>query len=324
MTSERNGTRHRPTSKLPSFATVFLAARYPGILLAVLAILFVAAFRPHALAAEDTAELSRQAAAAMRAQKFAEAETRYRKLAELEPANPMWRMNLGLALYSAGRYAHAVAEFEAFLKAKPEPGPVHLLLGTSLLKLSRPCPAIAMLEKAVQWNKDRSSLELADAYYGCKRFERAARTYEAAARTATAGAASNRAISRQAAHCYWQARLYPDARRIFQTLEPEFANEPEFQYEFGDTLARMDGPEAGLPYLEKAVAAKPALIAARGELGKALLATGDAAGAIPHLEAAARNDATLLLPLSRAYRGAGREADAERTQKEYRQRVNGK
>lgn len=271
------------------------------------------------LLAEDTAELSRQAAAAMRAQRFAEAEARYRKLVELEPVNPMWRMNLGLALFSAGRYANAVPEFEAFLKAKPEAGAVHLLLGTSLLKLGRPCPAIAILEKAVQWNQDRPMLELADAYYGCKRFERAARAYEAAARTSR-----NPAVSRQAAHCYWQARLYPDARRIFQTLEPEFANEPEFQYEFGDTLARMDGPEAGLPYLQKAVAAKPELLAARGELGKALLATGDAAGAIPHLEAASRNDATLLLPLSRAYRAAGREADAERTQKQYRQRVNEK
>jgi tetratricopeptide (TPR) repeat protein len=318
MTSASGKNWRGPAPTRPSFpATCFLSARFLAFPLAVT--LATVSLNITRLRAEDTPELSRQAAAAMRAQRFAEAEASYRRLVELEPGNPMWRMNLGLALYSAGRHAHAVPEFEAFLRANPEAGPVHLLLGTSLLKLGRPCPAIAILEKAVQWNHDRSILELADAYYGCKRFERAARTYEAAARSSR-----DRAVARQAAHCYWQARLYPDARRIFRTLELECANEPEFQYEFGDTLVRMDGPEAGLPYLQKAVAAKPGLIAARGELGKALLAIGDAAGAIPHLEAASPHDAALLLPLSRAYRGAGREADAERAQEEYRRRIREK
>ncbi|MBL8227967.1 MAG: tetratricopeptide repeat protein [Bryobacterales bacterium] len=265
--------------------------------------------------AQDAVELSQRAASAMRSQRFGEAETLYRKLISLDPSNPMWRMNLGLALHSNGRFAPAIKEFEAFAKARPQAGPVHLLLGTAHLKLGQACAAIPPLEKAAGWNKERSQLELADAYYACKRFERAARTYEAV---------GTRAAARQAAHCYWQARLYPDAKRIFQTLEQAFDREAEFQYEYGDTLARVDGPEAGLPYLRRAVDAKPALIAARGELGKALLATGDAAGAVPHLEAASRGDATLLLPLSRAYRESGREAEAGRVLKEYRTKTEAK
>ncbi len=56
----------------------------------------------------------------MRAQRFTEAEALYRKLVALEPANPMWRMNLGLALYSSGQFAKAAPELEAYLKAKKE------------------------------------------------------------------------------------------------------------------------------------------------------------------------------------------------------------
>ena len=266
------------------------------------------------LLAQDPATLSSQAGAAMRAQRFTEAEALYRKLVALEPANPMWRMNLGLALYSSGQFAKAAPELEAYLKAKAEPGPIHLVFGTALLKGGKACPAVTPLEVAVRWDKERAKLPLADAYFGCKRYALAARAYEAA------GAGS----ARRAAHCYWQARLYPDAKRLYQTLEAAHLGDAEFQYEFGDTLARTDGPEAGLPYLRRAVEAKPALIAARGELGKALLATGDAASAIAHLEAGAAADPALLLPLSRAYRSAGRTADADRVQQQYRQHMGAK
>lgn len=266
------------------------------------------------LLAQDPAVLSSQAAAAMRAQKFDEAESLYRKLAALQPANAMWRMNLGLALYSAGQYEKSVPELEAFHKSKPEPGPTHLVLGTALLKLGKSCPAVTPLETAARWNKERSTPPLADAYYGCKRFALAARAYE------SAGPQS----ARRAAQCYWQARQYPDAKRLYVGLEQSHANDAEFQYEFGDTLARTDGPEAGLPHLRRAVDANPSLIAARGELGKALLAAGDAVSAVPHLEAAAASDPVLLLPLSRAYRGAGRAADAERAQQRYRQQMGAK
>ncbi|MCS7024150.1 MAG: tetratricopeptide repeat protein [Bryobacteraceae bacterium] len=271
------------------------------------------------LLAQDAAVLSQRAAAAMRGQRFDEAEKLYRQLVALEPSNPMWRMNLGLALHSSGRFSQAISELEVYLQARPQPGPVHLVLGAAYLKLRQPCQAIAPLEKAMQWNKSQTELELADAYYGCKRFEAAARAYEAASRSSR-----RKDIARQAAHCYWQARRYEEARRLFQTLETEYWRQAEFQYEYGDVLARLDGPEEGLPYLRRAVEANPKLTAARGELGKALLALGDAAQATPHLEAASQQDVSLLLPLSRAYRALGRLADADRTLQQYRSQVTTK
>ena len=266
----------------------------------------------------DRTLLSQQGAQAIRERRFPDAERAYRQLLKVDPANPLWHMNLGIALHSAGRYADAVPELQLFLQAKAQPGPMHFLLGLAQLKLSRACDAIGPLEKARTWDIERAIIELADAYYGCRRFAPAARTYEAALGTKHQSAA----VARQAAHCYWEARQYPDAQRLFASVRGQFSQEAEFNYEYGDTLVRVEGPAAGVPYLERAVTKRPELLAARGELGKALQGLGRDQEAIPHLEAAASADSTLLLPLSRAYRETGRTADAARTQAEYRSKVS--
>ena len=67
--------------------------------------------------------------------------------------------------------------------------------------------------------------------------------------------------------------------------------------------------------------AAPDLIPARGALGRVLMELGLAAESIPHLEAATSTDATLLLPLSRAYKATGRASDAARAETEYRRKV---
>lgn len=268
--------------------------------------------------APGPAVLSQQGAQAIRERRFADAERAYRQLVKLEPANPAWHMNLGITLHSAGRFTEAVPELQSFLKAKPQPGPMHFLLGLARLKLLQPCDAIAPLEKAKAWNAEQTVVELADAYYGCRRFALAASTYEAALATRH----KSPAVARQAGHCYWEARQYTDAKRLYSSVAASFAEDADFNYEYGDTLVRLEGPAAGALYLERAVTKNGDLLAARGELGKALLALERPQTAIPHLEIAAKADPVLLLPLSRAYRAAGRTADAERTQAEYRRKVS--
>ena len=80
--------------------------------------------------------LSQQGAQAMRDGRFADAERIYRQMLKEDPNDPRLRMNLGLALHSRHRYSDAVSEFRAFLKANPQPGPAHLMLGAARLK---PC-----------------------------------------------------------------------------------------------------------------------------------------------------------------------------------------
>jgi predicted Zn-dependent protease len=270
------------------------------------------------LFAETVASLSQSGATAMREQRFADAEKSYRELRRREPSNPMWRMNLGVVLHSAGRYAEAIPELEAFVKAKAEPSPAYLLIGLSHLKQGQFCQAVAPLTVARQWNAQRTILDLADAHRGCGEHEFAARAYEAAVTFVTS---DKRTLIRQAAHEYWLARNYADAKRLLQSIASHYAEDPEFNYEYGDTLVRTDGPEHGLKYLLQSATAAPDRYAARAEAGKALLSVGRVQEAIPHLEAGSRADATVLLPLSRAYKAVGRTEDAKRVEAEYRSKL---
>jgi tetratricopeptide (TPR) repeat protein len=326
--------------------------------------------------------LWQQAARAMREARFEDAERIYRQLLKSSPNDPKLRLNLGLALHSRGDYAAAVPELMFYLKSYPAPGPVHLVLGASLLKIHKPCEAIPVLQKARAWREDPQVLvELGDAYFGCRRYAEAASIFEALGdspkalqgaglsyarlgRTADAQRAFDRLASlppsaelhellaevksaqsrhqealqsleaalrlapgdsrlhRLRARALWRAGRYTDAGSAYRELAPRWSHDPEFNYEYGDTLLRTEGLDRALPLLEKAVRAAPDLLPARGALGRALVQAGRYQEAIPHLEAASSLDATLLLPLSRAYRASGRLKDAQQAERQYKERMN--
>ncbi len=274
------------------------------------------------LAQQDAASLSAQAAAAMRAQQYAEAVRVYRTLTTQDASNPAWRLNLGMALFYAGDYANAAIELLEYTRVRPEPGAGHLFLGVSRLKLQQPCEAIEPLETALRWPERPQSrwTELADAYQSCKRWEPAAKAYAEAAKAGPA--ADQPALLRQSAHCWRIAHRYDMAKPLFAALEPHYGGKAEFQFEYGDTLMRLDGAAAGLPWLQKSAATDPSLLPARSALGRALLELDRPADAIPHLEAAAKAEPALLLPLSRAYRALGRSAEAARAEAEYKKRMS--
>lgn len=241
--------------------------------------------------------LSAEGAQAMRAGRFAEAERIYRQLVKQSPEEAGWQGNLGLALHSQGKYRQAVEALESSLKLRPAPG-LAAVLGIDYLKLGDACRAITPLEES-------NRLEaLADAYAGCKRYRQAAQLYEKLAKPRLAG------------HAYWQARDYADARRVFASIASQHGNEPDFRFEYGDTLLRSESAESAIPILEGAIS----LIQGRAALGKAYVEVKQFENAISHLEVAVSADPDLLLPLSRAYRATGRTAEAERALSEYRKR----
>ncbi|MBL8213075.1 MAG: tetratricopeptide repeat protein [Bryobacterales bacterium] len=257
-------------------------------------------------------------AKAMREGRYDEAARLYRQMLKDHPNDPRLELNLGLALFSGKRYKDAAPVFDRVAKALPAPGPVHFMGGVSRLKLQQPCEAVPLLEKARQWQGTVMVLtELGDAYAGCKRYREAAKTYTEASRQRP----GDPALPRAAARAYWQAREYEPAKPLYASVAVKFVSDPEFLYEYGDTLARTGGAEEGLPYLEKAVAGAPDLAPARGALGRALVEVEKYADAVPHLKAAAGTDATLLLPLSRAYKGLGKKEEAAAAEAEYRKKV---
>jgi predicted Zn-dependent protease len=267
---------------------------------------------------QDLSSLSQRGERAMREGDFSTAVNTYRDLAVKDPRNPNWRMNLGLALHSAKRYAEAIPEFNAFVKAQPAPGPVHFLLGLSHLKLNQPCPARNVLELAFRWNPAQVRLDLADARAGCKLWEPAARLYIEHSKLHP----KDQRLQRQIAHCLWQARLYSEALPYFRGIEAQYPTEAAYHFELGDTIARASSAKEAIPALETAVSLDPNLLPARAELGKAYLATNQPAKAIPHLERAAPTNPELFLPLARAHRALGNLEEAKRYELEYRAKLN--
>ena len=271
------------------------------------------------LMAQDIPHLSSEGAAAMRAKQYPAAVRAYQSLVAKDSANPMWQLNLGMALYYSANHSAAARALEDFIRAKPQPGPAHLFLGVARLKLKQPCEAIAPLEAALQWPERPQSrwAELADAYQGCKRWELAAKAYAEASKLEP----KETRLARQSAHCWRMARRYDLAQPLFAALVVNYETNAEFQFEYGDTLMRLNGAEAGLPWLEKSVAADATLLPAQAALGRALLELNRPADAVPHLELAAKVDPALFLPLSRAYRALGRTAESARAEADYKSRI---
>jgi tetratricopeptide (TPR) repeat protein len=117
-------------------------------------------------------------------------------------------------------------------------------------------------------------------------------------------------------------RLNQDLAGAQAALEAALREQPEAalaSYLLGDVLLARQQPEAAIAPLEKAVRLDPGLAHAQGALGRAYALVGRAAEAVPHLEKAlpVDEDGSLRLQLARAYRAAGRDADAERTLAEW-------
>jgi predicted Zn-dependent protease len=89
--------------------------------------------------------MSHRAKQAMTEGQFDEASALYAKLVRAVPDNPGFRLDLGLALHSAGRYGEAVAQFEVFLKHQPDSTPAWLPLGLDYMKLERASEAVRPL-----------------------------------------------------------------------------------------------------------------------------------------------------------------------------------
>jgi tetratricopeptide (TPR) repeat protein len=85
-------------------------------------------------------------------------------------------------------------------------------------------------------------------------------------------------------------------------------------------LVRRGEYEAAKPWAQQSVEAAPNAFVARNALGQILLETGDIEGAIRELEAGVRlatDSPAMHFSLARAYRRAGRHADADREQAEF-------
>ncbi len=155
------------------------------------------------------------------------------------------------------------------------------------------------------------------------------------------------------ARYFMAARMGPAALNAYETLANRFPDAPNVHYAFGiflmaeqpdaaiaefkrelaitpqhvqakvqiaSALIRRGDFEGAKPWAQQAVDAAPTDFIARNALGQSLLETGDVAGAIRELESGVKmapETPVMHFALARAYRRAGRGAEADREQAEF-------
>jgi tetratricopeptide (TPR) repeat protein len=98
----------------------------------------------------DPAAIAQQARAALASGEYDRAANLYRDLCRQVPSEPGLRLNLGIALYSGGKYLEAIAELERVLRQNPQIQPAYLFLGLSRLRAGKADAAIAPLTRALE------------------------------------------------------------------------------------------------------------------------------------------------------------------------------
>jgi tetratricopeptide (TPR) repeat protein len=123
-------------------------------------------------------------------------------------------------------------------------------------------------------------------------------------------------IQKEIATSLYLAGDYKSAAPLFLQFQPMT---PDLNYMEGDSLLHLEEPDKAIRYLEAALRAEPKLLPARASLGMAFARAGQAAKAIPFLEAAAAidEDGSVTYQLSRAYQAAGQPARANQALEKY-------
>lgn len=279
----------------------------------------------------------------MRLDRPLDAARTYERALKLAPKDPLLHMNLGLAYLKLENYGAAKQHFAVTVSARPEnaqarqllattqiytgeagkavktlevmrgePGILHLL-ATGYLKLGKREEAkLALDEMFRKIAPAQAQFLTGRAFYESAMFDDAV----AALEKAKALDPSLPGVERELGKALVGARRTSEARAVLEGALRANAADAEAQYYLGTQLVQEGAIDEGIRLLEKSAAARPAFWGAFYHLGKAQIEKGDADKGLPLLEKAASltaSETDVYVQLSRAYRGAGREADARRT-----------
>jgi predicted Zn-dependent protease len=134
-------------------------------------------------------------------------------------------------------------------------------------------------------------------------------------------APADRGLRRDLAMALGGAGKYDDAWRLARELLREEPDSPELNNLAGAALLNDQRVEEAIPFLTKALAARPNDLSIRASLGRAWMQAGRPARALPHLEAAASTDkdGSLHFQLAHAYQQTGRPELAEQAMAAYKE-----
>ena len=282
--------------------------------------------------------------------KFEEAKSAFEKLLAIEPENGTGHLFLGLCQYELNEDAPALANItkarELGILADPALRKV-MLYHEAMLELRRSAfeTALGTLKQLDQQGADTAEAQLA---WGMALLRMKPQEL-------SAEGTRERQIVAQLGHAQQLTarKDFDSARHEFETVVASAPDMPNIHYGFGHFLLEVHDPEAaiaqfqlelkrdpqdvfarlqiaaahyrtdsaaGVPFAQEAVRLDPALPFGHYLLGLLLLDSGDAAKAVPELEAARRafaNEPKLYFALGNAYAKLGRAQDAAAARKEF-------
>ncbi len=283
-------------------------------------------------------------------------------VALLEHLRAAGGLETALAQYRAGRFADSERTLEQLVQAGSRDPKVYNLLGWCLHRRQRTNEALAAMRRAIelapgdaQWYANSAQILLESGMFQA--------AYGTAAKALELSPASVQALKVKG-HVEMNRGAFKLALESFQRAVAADKNDPEAVrwlggaqqklYSYSDAAATFERGIARFPryaplyeayaellldpgqdsgkngrpraasLLEKALQLDPRSPEAHAQLGKLLLESGDAPGAIPHLETAAKSSSATSathLALANAYRAAGRKEDQARELAVYKEKA---
>jgi len=285
-----------------------------------------------------------------RRERYSEAITHYRRALVLSPEMPGLRLNLGLALFKAGKMKDAATTFLPILKDLP-PDSQEALRVATLIGLARYgagdyTGAVPFLKKAVAADTQNLPfrLTLAQSCLWSKQYQCVLDVYReivnlnenSAEADMLAGQALDEMKDRPGAIEQFRAAVQADPKmpdvhfglgyllwaqlkfeEAAKELEAELSNNPEHAQALtylADCHIQMNHPDPALPLLEKAVRLNSRIELAHVDLGVLYASAGKNEDALRELRAAEQmdpNDQNVHWRLGRFYKSIGKKTQAE-------------
>src|SRR5205823_9381491 len=249
------------------------------------------------------------------------------RVLDVQPNDRNARLMLAQALLGTQRYEGAAEQFRKLSDLLPANSKVWYGLGQSYDGLSRHAPAEAAKYREFAQQAYGRLMQLPpsrEAFVHAAELNAESGEWVEAARhwrEAMKLAPGDRRVRTSLAQALYRSRDYESALALADRMRNEQPDSPELNFLTGACWLNLEQPARSIPYLEKAVSVDRQFLPAQAGLGQALLKTGKAKEAIPHLQAALSidEDGSDHFQLFRAYTIAGEAAAAKQALSEYEQ-----
>jgi len=214
-----------------------------------------------------------------------------KKVLDAQPNERNARITLAQALLGAQRYEEAAEQFQELSKLVPDNPKVWYGLGQCYDNLFRQAPdqrenyreqARQAYDRLMQLPRSREScIHTAELRAESGEWVDAAKQWREALKLAPDDGRMRTGL----VWALYRSRDYEAALELIDAMRNYNGDSAELNFLSGACWLNLQQPEKSIPYLEKAIEADRHLLPAHAGLGQALLQTGKAMEAIPHLQA---------------------------------------